>query len=174
MQADLLGIPVLRPSMLETTALGAAIVGKSILLHAQTKWSHVLSVFSRVQKYSENFSNPCESWVIVMIMFFSSFAAAQADGIDLWENRGVDAKTEKTHYVSSLDKFLPRSSIHERQVIFSRWKNAIGRSLGWANVEERTCLKNPTDYIYASVPAAVFVCSTFLMCKLAALLDSKT
>lgn len=37
MQADLLGIPVLRPSMLETTALGAAIVGKSILLHAQTK-----------------------------------------------------------------------------------------------------------------------------------------
>ena len=29
-QADVLGIPVLRPSMLETTALGAAIVGKYI------------------------------------------------------------------------------------------------------------------------------------------------
>ncbi len=28
MQADLLGIPVLRPSILETTALGAAIVGE--------------------------------------------------------------------------------------------------------------------------------------------------
>jgi glycerol kinase len=31
-QADLLGIPVLRPSMLETTALGAAIVGINIKL----------------------------------------------------------------------------------------------------------------------------------------------
>ena len=35
-QADFLGIPVLRPSMPETTALGAAIVGK--------KESHISSV----------------------------------------------------------------------------------------------------------------------------------
>ena len=30
-QSDHLGIPVLRPSMLETTALGAAIIGKFVL-----------------------------------------------------------------------------------------------------------------------------------------------
>ena len=29
-QADVLGIPVLRPSMTETTSLGAAIVGKNL------------------------------------------------------------------------------------------------------------------------------------------------
>ena len=32
-QADILGIAVLRPSMLETTALGAAIIGKFLLMY---------------------------------------------------------------------------------------------------------------------------------------------
>ncbi len=32
-QSDHLGIPVLRPSMLETTALGAAIIGKFVLTY---------------------------------------------------------------------------------------------------------------------------------------------
>ena len=32
-QSDHLGIPVLRPSMLETTALGAAIIGKFVLMY---------------------------------------------------------------------------------------------------------------------------------------------
>jgi len=36
-QADALGIPVLRPSMLETTALGAALVGK-ITSHSSVGW----------------------------------------------------------------------------------------------------------------------------------------
>lgn len=117
MQAELLGIPVLRPSMLDCTALGAAVL------------------------------------------------AAQADGIELWENR-LEAKHDKAYYVSSLDKFLPGSSAEERDIRFSRWKEGVYRSLGWVKPKETVRKFNSSNQIYASLPAAIFVCSTFLLLKI--------
>ena len=97
---------------------------------------------------------------------FLPYIAGQADGIDLWENR-ID-KPQKQHHVSSLDKFLPVSTAEEREIGFARWKDAVGRSFGW--VKERSVMKKMTrqEQIYSSIPAAIFVCSSFLLCKIAA------
>ena len=91
--------------------------------------------------------------------------AAQADGIELWENR-LEAKHDKAYYVSSLDKFLPGSSAEERDIRFSRWKEGVYRSLGWVKPKETVRKFNSSNQIYASLPAAVFVCSTFLLLKI--------
>jgi len=97
---------------------------------------------------------------------YAIFLAGQAEGIDLWEKR-ADPKWDKTHHVSSLDKFMPRLSDEERDVRFARWRDAVGRSLGWAKTTEEVKSMTPTDRIYASVPAAIFICSSFLLCKIA-------
>ena len=91
--------------------------------------------------------------------------AAQADGIELWENR-LEAKHDKAYYVSSLDKFLPGSSAEERDIRFSRWKEGVYRSLGWVKPKETVRKFNSSNQIYASLPAAIFVCSTFLLLKI--------
>ena len=94
-------------------------------------------------------------------------AAAQADGIELWDNRW-ELKSDRNHYVTALDKFLPRASLEERNKKFHRWKSAVSRSLNWAGAsdEKRNSTLLP-DNIAASVPCAVFVFTTFLLCKLA-------
>ena len=86
-------------------------------------------------------------------------SAGQAEGIDLWENR-ID-KSSCQHHVSPLDKFLPVSTPEEREIRFTRWQDAVGRCLGWA--KPKKVIKNMTaqEQIYRSIPAAVFVCSTF-------------
>ena len=45
-QADFLGIPVLRPSMTETTSLGAAIVGKKEIVFYYSKNNQLKIVFN--------------------------------------------------------------------------------------------------------------------------------
>ena len=99
------------------------------------------------------------------------FAAAQADGIDLWENRS-ELRPEKSPYVSSLDRFLPRSSAVERNRRFLRWKEAVQRSFGWARSHENRDSRSYSS-IYDSLPAAIFVCSTFLLCKVADMVQQK-
>ena len=99
-------------------------------------------------------------------------SAGQADGIELWENRMEATKTDKAYYVSSLDKFLPGSSAEEREMRFERWKDAVYRSLGWMKSKETARKNSSTNRIYASLPAAIFFCSTFLLLKLAACLKS--
>ena len=105
-------------------------------------------------------------------MLINIIAAAQADGIELWENR-LEVKNDKGYYVSSLDKFLPGSSAEERDMRFNRWKDAVSRSLGWVKSKETVRKTSSTNQIYASLPAAIFVCSTFLLLKIAACLDSR-
>ena len=101
-------------------------------------------------------------------------SAGQADGIELWENRMEATKTDKAYYVSSLDKFLPGSSPEEREMRFERWKDAVYRSLGWMKSKDENARKSSsTNQIYASLPAAIFFCSTFLLLKLAACLKSR-
>lgn len=157
MQADLTGIPVLRPCMLETTALGVAIVGE---------------FESRCYGVTENPRQTKICFWGYRSCFVFMISASQAEGIDLWENR-MEAKIERTPYVSSLDKFLPRSTVAERNQKFNRWKEAILRTLGWANVDECRRIKSHSDYVYGSVPGAVFICSSFLLCKIAAFLQPK-
>ena len=131
--------------MLETTALGAALVGTQL---------HHVSFECKVDDV------------------YKYVSAGQAEGIDLWENR-ID-KSSCQHHVSPLDKFLPVSTPEEREIRFTRWQDAVGRCLGWA--KPKKVIKNMTaqEQIYRSIPAAVFVCSTFLVCKIAACLSEKT
>ncbi|XP_050489183.1 glycerol kinase-like isoform X1 [Bombus huntii] len=80
MQADICGIPVVRPLMCETTALGVAI------------------------------------------------AAGNADGIRKWDVK-IDAAVPS-------DTFLPSITENERDILYSQWKMAIDRSLGWEPVTD--------------------------------------
>ena len=95
------------------------------------------------------------------------FSACQAEGIDLWDQRMSD-KSASQQPASSLDKFLPRLSEDERNMNFIRWKDAVHRSFGWSKSKNTIRSMTPSDRIYASVPGAVFVCSSFLLCKIAA------
>lgn len=80
LQADLLGIPVVRPQMPETTALGAAI------------------------------------------------AAGAAEGIDVWS---LDSRNFPK---ITTDVFEPSILPAEREQRFSKWKDAVSRSLHWQEV----------------------------------------
>ncbi|XP_033213012.1 glycerol kinase-like isoform X5 [Belonocnema kinseyi] len=75
MEADICGIPVVRPLMCETTALGAAV------------------------------------------------AAGRAEGIRRWDVR-LDVPVPS-------DTFMPSITDNERDILYSQWKRAIKRSLGW-------------------------------------------
>ena len=77
-------------------------------------------------------------------------------------------KSASQQPASSLDKFLPRLSEDERNMNFIRWKDAVHRSFGWSKSKNTIRSMTPSDRIYASVPGAVFVCSSFLLCKIAA------
>jgi glycerol kinase len=102
------------------------------------------------------------------------FSAGQADGIDIWENRHDSIqKSEKTHHVASLDKFLPRLSEEDRDLRFSRWKDAVGRSEGWVKSQDQIKATTKANRIYASVPAAIFVFSSFILWRVAACFANK-
>ncbi|CAK9822983.1 Glycerol kinase 3 [Anthophora retusa] len=109
MQADICGIPVVRPLMCETTALGVAI------------------------------------------------AAGSADGIRKW-----DVKTDAA--VPS-DIFLPSITENERDILYSQWKMAIDRSLGWEPVADTN--DDDTKNIHKATAPGIFVISTILLLMIA-------
>ncbi|XP_046627244.1 glycerol kinase-like isoform X1 [Neodiprion virginianus] len=98
MQADICGIPVVRPLMCETTALGAAI------------------------------------------------AAGCASGIRKWDVK-LDAAVPS-------DTFLPSITEDERDVLFSQWKMAIDRSLGWEPLLDED---EEMEKIHAITAPAIFI-----------------
>ncbi|XP_017875008.1 glycerol kinase-like isoform X1 [Ceratina calcarata] len=108
MQADICGIPVVRPLMCETTALGVAI------------------------------------------------AAGTADGIRKW-----DVKVE---VAVPNDTFLPSISEDERDILYSQWKMAVNRSLGWEPV---TDTNDNTRSIHKVTAPGIFVISTILLIMIA-------
>jgi len=77
LQADIAGIPVVRPKVLETTSLGVA------------------------------------------------FAAGLA--VDVWDS------LDELRRVWSLDRvFYPSMSVERRERLYSTWRRAVERSMGWA------------------------------------------
>ncbi|XP_060827050.1 glycerol kinase-like isoform X1 [Bombus pascuorum] len=108
MQADICGIPVVRPLMCETTALGVAI------------------------------------------------AAGNADGIRKWDVK-IDAAVPS-------DTFLPSITENERDILYSQWKMAIDRSLGWEPV---TDTNDNTKNIHKATAPGIFVISTILLLMIA-------
>lgn len=108
MQADICGIPVVRPLMCETTALGVAI------------------------------------------------AAGSADGIRKWDVK-VDVAVPN-------DTFLPSISEDERDVLYSQWKMAVNRSLGWEPVADTN---NNRRSIHKVTAPGIFVISTILLIMIA-------
>ncbi|KOX71603.1 Putative glycerol kinase 3 [Melipona quadrifasciata] len=104
MQADICGIPVVRPLMCETTALGVAI------------------------------------------------AAGNADGIRKWDVK-IDAAAPS-------DIFLPSITENERDILYSQWKMAINRSLGW---EPTTDTNGDTKTIHKAIAPGIFAISTILL-----------
>ncbi|XP_032667274.1 glycerol kinase isoform X1 [Odontomachus brunneus] len=109
MQADICGIPVVRPLMCETTALGVAI------------------------------------------------AAGSAEGIRKWDMK-IDATVPS-------DIFLPSITENERDMLYSRWKVGIERSLGWETTPETdgTSVINDTNNIHRVTAPGVFVIGTIIL-----------
>lgn len=116
LQADLLGIPVVRPQMPETTALGAAI------------------------------------------------AAGAAEGIDVWS---LDSRNFPK---ITTDVFEPSILPAEREQRFSKWKDAVSRSLHWQEVnpeEAKRKQQGRSWWVMSSIPAGLFVTSSFATLMLA-------
>ncbi|XP_043251780.1 glycerol kinase-like [Colletes gigas] len=108
MQADICGIPVVRPLMCETTALGVAI------------------------------------------------AAGSADGIRKWDVK-IDAAVPS-------DTFLPSITENERDILYTQWKMAIDRSLGW---EPITDTNDDVQNIHKATAPGIFVISTIVLLMIA-------
>ncbi|KAG7210529.1 hypothetical protein KM043_012050 [Ampulex compressa] len=108
MQADICGIPVIRPLMCETTALGVAI------------------------------------------------AAGSADGIRRWDM--------KSDVAVPSDTFYPSITENERDIMYSQWKMAIDRSLGWEPTVENN---DDTKDIHKVTAAGVFLISTIILLMVA-------
>ncbi|CAK9813819.1 Glycerol kinase 3 [Anthophora plagiata] len=109
MQADICGIPVVRPLMCETTALGVAI------------------------------------------------AAGSADGIRKWDVK-IDTAVPS-------DIFLPSITENERDILYSQWKMAIDRSLGWEPITDTN--DDDTKNIHKATAPGIFVISTILLLMIA-------
>ncbi|KMQ92510.1 glycerol kinase 3-like protein [Lasius niger] len=108
MQADICGIPVVRPLMCETTALGVAI------------------------------------------------AAGSAEGIRKWDVK-IDAAVPS-------DIFLPSITENERDILYSQWKMAIDRSLGWELLPETD---DDTKDIHRATAPGVFMITTIIVLMVA-------
>ncbi|EZA61756.1 glycerol kinase isoform X2 [Ooceraea biroi] len=108
MQADICGIPVVRPLMCETTALGVAI------------------------------------------------AAGSAEGIRKWDVK-IDATVPS-------DIFLPSITENERDMLYSQWKLAIDRSLGWDLPPETN---NDVKDIHKTTAPGLFAISTMILLMIA-------
>ncbi|KZC05532.1 PREDICTED: glycerol kinase-like [Dufourea novaeangliae] len=108
MQADICGIPIVRPLMCETTALGVAI------------------------------------------------AAGSADGIRKWN--------VKTHAAVPSDTFVPSITENERDILYSQWKMAIDRSLGWEPVSNANV---DTKNIHKATAPGIFMISTIILLMIA-------
>ncbi|KAK9300089.1 hypothetical protein QLX08_007128 [Tetragonisca angustula] len=108
MQADICGVPVVRPLMCETTALGVAI------------------------------------------------AAGNADGIRKWDVK-IDGAVPS-------DVFLPSITENERDILYSQWKMAVDRSLGW---EPTTDTNGDAKTIHKAIAPGIFAISTILLLTIA-------
>ncbi|CAL1682716.1 unnamed protein product [Lasius platythorax] len=108
MQADICGIPVVRPLMCETTALGVAI------------------------------------------------AAGSAEGIRKWDVK-IDAAVPS-------DIFLPSITENERDILYSQWKMAIDRSLGWELLPETD---DDTKDIHRATAPGIFMITTIIVLMVA-------
>lgn len=110
LQADLCGIPVVRPLMAETTALGAAM------------------------------------------------AAGNAKGIEVWD-------LESVVQVPS-DTFQPSVTEDQRDMRYSKWKMAIARSFDWTS-DRNEQDEDKQGNIVSSIPASIFISTSFIILLLA-------
>ncbi|XP_071806596.1 glycerol kinase-like isoform X1 [Asterias amurensis] len=114
LQADLLNIPVVRPSMPETTALGAAM------------------------------------------------AAGHAVGV--WSLAPEDLTTITT------DVFSPTITEENRSARYSKWKLAVKKSMNWEGGESSASTQ---DVILRSIPASLYLMSSFSVLILAKIISSR-
>ncbi|XP_046456345.1 glycerol kinase-like isoform X1 [Daphnia pulex] len=110
LQADILGIPIVRPTMTETTALGAAM------------------------------------------------AAGNAEGIDVWSLDSLDQNS-----ITS-DTFTPAVSESDRGSRYTRWKDAVKRTLGWETIlDDGIADPERRNRMLGSISGTVFLFSSFLI-----------
>ncbi|KAK0168455.1 hypothetical protein PV327_002253 [Microctonus hyperodae] len=90
----------------------------------------------------------------------AAMAAGQAEGVGVWDLGGEEMETVPN------DTFLPTTTPEERDGRYKKWKMAVQRSLGWAEV---TMSKQMTDERYrvlASIPASWFIMTSFILLRL--------
>ena len=149
-QADFLGIPILRPSMTETTSLGAAIVGKK---ECKLYYHETLVLPMCVQ---------------LNIGIISYFSAGMAKGVDAWRAEGTIDLT--------MDRFLPRLTDSQRDIRYERWKFAQKNAFKWTDTQTVSPsfasslpynynLTNHERLLRASVTPAIFLWTSFLLWK---------
>lgn len=90
-----------------------------------------------------------------------AIAAGQAEGINAW-----DLGQEFRETVPS-DTFLPTSTEEERNERYKKWKMAVQRSLGWVTPKTSLDLTEERYKLLSSIPASLFVISSFSMLALA-------
>jgi len=115
LQADILGIPIIRPSMTETTALGAAM------------------------------------------------AAGNAEGVGVWNLEKLDLS------MITMDRFTPKIADEDRDARYTRWLDAVKRTLGWEIVGEENTFNSSEHYnrLLASVSGTWYLFSSVVILVMA-------
>ncbi|XP_054006241.1 glycerol kinase [Hylaeus anthracinus] len=90
----------------------------------------------------------------------AAMAAGCAEGIGVWELEGEEVETVST------DTFLPTTTPEERNARYKKWKMAVERSLGWAEVKMSDQMTDERYCILASMPASWFLMASFILLRL--------
>lgn len=85
-----------------------------------------------------------------------AMAAGMADGIGVFS-------TQILGQYPQCDTFLPTTTEADRDLRYHKWKMAIERSLGWSVTKKSEAMTDERFRLLASVPAALYVLSTFVL-----------
>lgn len=96
-----------------------------------------------------------------------AMAAGHADGINVWQLEGEDVETVQT------DTFLPTTTTEERDARYKKWKMAVERSLGWAEVKKSEQMTDERYYVLASIPGSWFLMASFLLLRLSNYMENR-
>ncbi|XP_043281441.1 glycerol kinase isoform X2 [Venturia canescens] len=97
----------------------------------------------------------------------AAMAAGHAEGIDVWDLDGEDVETVPN------DTFLPTTTPEGRDGRYKKWKMAVQRSMGWAEVKMSDRMTDERYRVLASIPASWFLMTSFILLRLSQHLQNR-
>ncbi|CAH1795884.1 unnamed protein product [Owenia fusiformis] len=141
LQADLAGIPVVRPSMPETTALGAAMAaGNAEVRHSMPETTAIGAAMAAGT--AEVRPSMPETTALGAAM-----AAGNAEGVAVWSLKSEDLTKITT------DTFSPSITDDGRDARFAQWKKAVGKAMHW----ETKDVPGGSINMYRTIPGGLYV-----------------